>query len=216
MIYRKERSNSRRAIVIGTIFTGLLALLLSACGQPEDQSAISPEPSAAVENTTASADDDGLTGFGATVEAWNANHTADSDFDPGSVYDPDPSLPSLNGHTGATYVEVNPQDDRVVSYDIHTTGLSESAAVARALQELPSDASKLWGVNKGTCYQAELASDSLGQALPADLGDPDGEVFAEITTLAQDGTTAAYDSGNLDQIELSIADYPNAAAAGDC
>jgi hypothetical protein len=119
-----------------------------------------------------------ITGYGATIAAWNAHHTADHDFAAGTVYDPDPSLPEVNGHTGAVYVLVAPQGGLVLSYAMNlAAGTTLHAAVTTAQAEFPRDARLLWIARKNTCVQVQFASAILGHVLarPA-IGDASGQV----------------------------------------
>jgi hypothetical protein len=80
--------------------------LLAACGgtgttttptastRPSASSTASTQtaPGSSTGSTETPAAGDGLTGYGATAAAWNAHHQPDARFDPGTTYDPDPSL----------------------------------------------------------------------------------------------------------------------------
>jgi len=159
-----------------------------------------------------------LTGFGATLSAWNAHHTADPKFDPDSAYDPDPTLPAYLGQD--VYVAVQWQDGRATNYQMNILGQSIRDAIARALQELPADAHELWGARLNTdnltCYQAELISPTLGRVLAAPpIDDPQGAVLAEFQTMFPDGT-ASYKSTDVNGILLGLGSYPTAASAPGC
>jgi hypothetical protein len=60
-----------------------------------------------------------VTGFGATDAAWNASHTADSEFAPGAVYNVDPSLPGSTRTPARSTPQVMHQDGHVLGYDCH-------------------------------------------------------------------------------------------------
>jgi hypothetical protein len=160
---------------------------------------------------------DTITGFGATLNAWNSHHTADTKFDPNSAYDPDPSLPSYLGQD--VYVSVQWQDDRAIDYQMDILGLPIHQAIARALRELPSDAHELWGAKQDsqglTCYQAELISPTLGHVLAA-LGDPQGAVLAEFQTMLPSGTLSSYKRTDVNGVLLGLGSYPTAASAPGC
>lgn len=66
-----------------------------------------------------------VTGFAATESAWNATHTPDHEgnLDPNAVYNPNPSLPEVNGHTGAEYTQVLHSDGHMTGYEYHTTNM---------------------------------------------------------------------------------------------
>jgi hypothetical protein len=138
--------------------------------------------------------DDGLTGFGATMAAWNAHHRA----------------------AAAAYSNVTPQDGRVVEYTVTTGTSSVTAAIKRAKDELPADARRLWATQKGNCYQVELTSATVGHALdgPA-IGDPSGGVLAMMNTLLPSGAPV-YRPDAVTQIMFSPGAYPAPADAPDC
>jgi len=215
---------------------GLAAIVvLAACGQsagnppasgamPPSSSNVSPSPKATspkaspkasspkknmfkTSSPKAAQPSDTLTGFGSTIGAWNAHHTADTKYTPGSVYDPDPALPPTGG-AQADYIAVTPECGRVTNYTINVARLAINAAIARAQQELPSDARKIWGARKGTCYQAELTSSTLGNALASgSFGDPEGDVFVEFDTVLSDGSSV-YKSTDINEIIMSLGSYP--------
>jgi hypothetical protein len=122
-----------------------------------------------------------VTGFGATDAVWDASHAPDSDFDPGAVYNPDPSLPQLNGHTGAQYATVLHQNGQVTNYYFNFR--SEPIAAAKSdvfAQNFPGDAHEVWFAVKDTCAQMPVQSDAVGQALSAPaIGDSGGFVLVE-------------------------------------
>lgn len=125
-----------------------------------------------------------VTGFGAADPAWNANHTPDSDFALGAVYNPDPSLPQINGHTGAEYTQVMHQGGHVTGYDYHFHNAPISQARAQVLTtNFPTDAQTLWFAVKDTCAQMVVQSNAVGRALrsPA-LGDSAGFVLVEFSS----------------------------------
>lgn len=221
MTYR-DISDIFRVAVFAGIGLGL-ALALSACGQSANQSATSGPPSSPP-TTQASAQasaspatgtsNDALTGFGATVSAWNAHHTADTRFAPNAAYNPDPALPSYSGQD--VYVAVQWQVGRAMDYQMNIPGQPIHDAVARALQELPRDAHELWGAKRDTCYQAELTSRTLGRALSARaIGDPEGEVFVEFDTILPDGSSI-YKSTDVNEILVGLGSYPTVASAPAC
>jgi hypothetical protein len=138
--------------------------------------------------------DDGLTGFGATMAAWNAHHRP----------------------AAAAYSNVTPQDGRVVEYTVTTGSSSLPTAIKRAKDELPADARQLWATQKGNCYQVELTSATVGHALdgPA-IGDPSGGVLAMMNTVLPSGAPV-YRPDAVTQIMLSPGTYPAPADAPDC
>ena len=154
-----------------------------------------------------------ITSFGATDQEWNATHTEDTEFAPGAVYDADPSLPEVNGHTGAKYTEVLHTAGHVTSYSLNLhDGTKLAQATAATTADFPADTTLLWTANKDTCAQAEFRSATLGAALSdPSTGDPTGDVFVEFTT--GDG----YDPSNVTQVLVGgLGDYPTAQDAPGC
>src|SRR5487761_32961 len=171
--------------------TALAIPLLFGCGSNAASTTTSPPVvSAAPTKSPSSA----LTGFGATDAAWNAHHTADTDFAVGAAYNPDPNLPKINGHTGAHYVATNHSNGRVLGYMMNfTSGTSVATAKTSVLQEFPADASIIWFAVRDSCAQLEVKSAMLGAELgDPQIGDPDGLAFVEVDTVHSDGT-ATYD-----------------------
>jgi hypothetical protein len=160
-----------------------------------------------------------VVGFGATTADWNAHHvaTTDSGLAAGCCYNPDSTLPRVNGHVAYRYFTVNPTNDRVMNYlmDLHP-GTTIAQAKAEMLREFPSDASVLWFAVKDTCAQMEVQSATLGKvfATPA-IGDPKGEVFVEVYTV-QAGGDAIYDPRNLNEGLLILLSNETAADAPAC
>ena len=199
-----------------------LTLALAACGHSaSQQGSSSPASSSSTQSSEIpmpSPAGDTLTGFGATVSAWNAHHTADPKFDPDSAYDPDSALPSYLGQD--VYAAVQWQDGRAVNYQMNISDQPIRDAIARALRELPADVRELWGArndtNDLTCYQAELISPTLGHVLAApSIGDPQGAVLAEFQTVLPDGTSS-YKSTDVNAILLGLGSYPTAVSAPGC
>lgn len=127
-----------------------------------------------------------LTGYAATLDAWEATHKPDPDFAPGTVYNPDPSLPKVNGHTGAKYTTVFPLGGRVTNYTVNFAPTSLEGAQAIIAGELPPDAHILWTNRVGTCVQVEYGSATVHAA----LGNTEvGDALAEYSDVRPDGTS---------------------------
>jgi hypothetical protein len=159
-----------------------------------------------------------ITGFGATTADWNASHVADNVFAPGSVYNADPSLPTINGHTGARYVTVGGSNGRITSYSMNLHAEPIAAAKAEALYEVPADATVLWAQSKDTCYQEVVTSATLAKALgPMPFGDTNGGVFFEFSTVAPDGTSS-YSPGSVNEVivEYGAVGGPTPASSIPC
>jgi len=136
---------------------------------------------------------------------------------PGCCYNPDPTLPLLNGQVGYKYVVVEHQNGRVLRYQVdlhpHTT-IDEAKAIA--LAEFPPDTSVLWFTVKDTCADMEIQSRTLGKALSAPaIGDPQGQALVELYT-AQPSGSAVYDAQNINEGIVMIDSNPTAASAPAC
>jgi hypothetical protein len=159
-----------------------------------------PTTTAAVSTTT---------GFGALAADWERTHQPDSDFASGAAYDQDPSLPPINGHTGARYVTVSRSGDRVTSYQINfVSGTSEADATTASLAELPADAVMVGfralpadGQGNGACALLTMSSATLGAVLPSN---PDGGVVAELTSGSAGDTYDPSDVGSAYLFGISL------------
>jgi hypothetical protein len=170
-----------------------LAVVLAGCGSSESSS--SSTPAAAARNepattasepaTTASAPSEPkpgeLTGWGATDAAWNSAHTEDSQFSSGSVYNQNPSLQEINGHTGAEYTAVIHQDGHVLNYYYTFQNKSISEAKADVLSsQFPTETHIVWFADKGSCADMLVQSDALRKALSVKtIGDNEGTALVE-------------------------------------
>jgi hypothetical protein len=134
-----------------------------------------------------------VTGFGALISDWNATHTPDHAFAAGSVYDPNPALPSINGHTGAVYVLVTPTNGRILSYAMNLPkGTSLRFAINAVRQQFPRDVHVLWTARKDACAQTQFASRILGRVLRAPaIGDSRGLVMVEFEDIDSSGNSVA-------------------------
>jgi len=108
-----------------------------------------------------------VTGFGATVRAWNATHTMDrrGNLVPGCCYDPVANRPGLL--YADRYYAVQPIGGHVISYyEWLGNGTSAKAAKAAALQQLPADARiKSFTAHGNTCAILIVNSRKLGNLL---------------------------------------------------
>jgi len=158
---------------------------------------------------------DGITGFGATNVAWNRTHIPDPSFAPGSVYDADPSLPSVNGHMGAHYTTVLHENGRVLGYEYHFTNRPISAAMRDVLRtQFPADAKTAWFVTKGACSQMMVTSATLGRALSTKaIGDRAGAAMVEFGSGSYGGGT--YNPRSIDDaLFLLLGLVPRSQAPG--
>lgn len=144
---------------------------------------------------------DTLTGYGATVTTWDANHTADTTFTAGSVFDPNPSLPQINGNEGARYSAVTPLGGLVEDYTVNEmNGTSVTAAFTDVVsRELPSDTLVVWKRDQSAngCYQEEVQSKTLAKVLGGQ-----GAVLLE----AQSANPAVLDSSNVATVMVAPGD----------
>lgn len=193
---------------IGPVLLG--CLVLAGCGSSNSSSAFQSPTTAnpALPPTTsasASTDNphrkharpDGITGFGATVPAWNANHTRDPKYS-GPVYNPDPAAPS-----GDDYDAVMFENDRVLGYDMRFANEPISEARAKVAAELPPDAKVVtFEVQGSVCAFELLSSAKLGKSLGTKaIGDPTGAVLVEYGSGAADDS---YDSDSVNEALFSL------------
>ncbi len=120
-----------------------------------------------------------LTGFGATDRAWNASHTADSRFNPGSSYDPTPNLArSSDPQFDAKYYNVQHEGGRVVSYEMRfppRTSVSAAKALVRRT-EFPRSSRVTSFRALGSCAVMTVHEGALGQVVPG------GNVTVELSS----------------------------------
>jgi hypothetical protein len=157
-----------------------------------------------------------LSGYGATQAEWNADHTEDNNFTADSSYNPTSGLG--NGYTDK-YTSVLWIGGRALSYQIgFPGGTSIATAVSTTLQEFPSNATILWQQENTSdsvniCYQMEVHSPTLGQALESD-----GNTFVEFQTIDTSDTNTGdgYYTNNVNDASLRNADYKKASDVGGC
>jgi hypothetical protein len=169
----------RRAVVM------VLLVAAGACSSTNqaNSSGVKPAPT-----TTTSTVRPAVTEFGATDDVWNSHHKPAPGQKAGSAYDPDPSLPPLNGQVAPRYTFVVHDRGRIIQLVRQLpTGTAIDQARGFAMEELPSDANVLWFAVKDTCAQMETQSPALAQALSAN-GDGGGFALVEFTTIEPDGT----------------------------
>jgi len=107
-----------------------------------------------------------LTGFGATRPAWDAHHTADTRFEPGAAYEPDPSLARGNDRVEDRYYGVLNDGATVTSYNMRfprQTGIREAKLIVLA-SEFPPDAKIAWFRTLDTCAQMLVYSKRVARA----------------------------------------------------
>jgi hypothetical protein len=142
-----------------------LLVIVSGCGSGSKQESSTAVQLTTTESTvartktksTAQAD---LTGFGATSEAWDAHHLADSRFAPGSSYDPDPSLARGGDEQfDDRYFGVG-HDRRITNYEMRfppSTSIKE-AEQSVLTSEFPGDGKIVWFKRRDTCAQMFVRS----------------------------------------------------------
>lgn len=208
------------------------ALLLAGCSSSTSKPAASPAAAPTSVATTATPApatpssapaDDGLTGFGATWDTWDATRFPDDNasisMNHNTGYSPDAELPVTNNTAHDRYSVVGGTDTYVTTYQVNFHGgTGINAALADVLgREFPTDAKWLWKNEvAGQCYEAEVKSATLAKAATsAGLGDGTGEVFVFFQTLPPGGNLG-YDPHDVTYASLAWGSYANAAAAGDC
>jgi hypothetical protein len=152
-------------------------------------------------------------GIGALDADWEATHTPDTRFAPGSVYDPTPGLGRDDQHN-AKYYGVEHENGRVSMYNLRLPeGTTVNEALLAAINELPTDARVVWNRTgpDDRCYQAAISSQALAKDL-ADGGNPNGTVFAEFLTEDTGGVVTS----NTDEVTMMLGDYVNISDAPDC
>jgi len=138
----------RRSLLAG----GLAATLaIAACGAGSTGNATSSTVAASISSLGTGSTADGLTGFGATTAAWDANHRTDAN----------------------QYSAVTAMGGRIISYDVSLPqGTTVSAAERFVLEQLPPDTkqtaafSAKAGSGSQTClllnYQSPMLAKLLG------------------------------------------------------
>lgn len=192
----------------------ILAVLAAACGgSPSATTAVStPTPRRSAPPTSLASAGPIVTGFGATEAAWNSNHTADSKYAPGAVYDPDPNVRS-----GDRYDATMHTDGHVLGYTMNLpAGTTVDAAKAAVLREFPSDASIIWFVARDSCALLEVKSALLGSALgDPKIGDAEGMALIELDTVHPDGTSS-YDPRNINEGLFGLGSFATSGDAPAC
>jgi hypothetical protein len=134
-----------------------------------------------------------ITGFGATNAAWNRTHVVDHTYAPGSAYNPDASLPKVNGRTADRYYAVSHESGRVLNYSYRFRPQPISRVKALVLREFPPDVHVVWfRAVRASCAQMLVRSATLGRALrTTQIGDPRGAALIEFSSgVAEDHYSA--------------------------
>ena len=157
-----------------TLLLATVALALAGCSSGSSKPAAAPAARVATTATPAPATAQtagGLTGFGASQQAWDAHHAADTDKAGAGVYNPDPTLPKTkDGQVNDDYVGVTADGGRVDSYNLVFTARPTAAALTAVKAELPADAvlSKpvvTTGLVDSKCLILTATSTTVGKAL---------------------------------------------------
>jgi len=159
-----------------------------------------------------------LLGYGAIDSVWNSQHTMSTFLAPGCCYDPDPTLPQVNGHVAYKYFATEHIEGRVLGYQLDLPPQTRVGnARATVLIDFPTDTQVLWFKVKNSCAQEELQSAQIGAALSTDpnIGDPHGYVFVEFSTNNPDGTSG-YEETNINNVIVSLGDYPTPGDGPAC
>lgn len=183
-----------------SIFTSaivMIAIAISGCSSTTKSSSPTSSPSTSTSN--------GVVGFGATSDAWNAHHIADSsgNFVPGSGYNPDPNLASWV--STVRYSALIWSGGIVIGYNLNLVeGTKLKAAMAEALAEMPKDAKISFFYDQDKCPILGVTSAILKPILSGpDIGSSDGSVNFLFATVAKDGTLS-YNKGNIDTIYVDL------------
>jgi hypothetical protein len=167
---------------------------------------------------TVSAHSKRLTGFGATISAWNSTHKMVTKhgyqtFDKDVCYDwvaHEANASKLNG-PGCRYAPISVEKRRV---DGITVSLANQTPLATsehlALSLLPSDRVVLWTVNQPNCIWQLIQSKTLAPILASDnSGEPPGAGLVTVefeTTATVNGSEVAFNPANAPLIDLEVAD----------
>lgn len=217
IVWKKSRRNRLlRVIVGGTYALAAFILIILCIAHIFSAKAVKNNGPAANSNAVSGNTSISLTGYGATQSEWNASHTADTNFATNSAYNPTSGLG--NGYSDK-YTSVLWTNGRALSYQIgFPSGTSMSTAITTVMQEFPSDVSILWqqensSDSENVCYQMELHSATLGQAL-----ENDGDAFVEYQTIETSDTSTGigYYANNINNVSLRNADYKKPSQASGC
>jgi hypothetical protein len=154
-----------------------------------------------------------VSGFGATIAAWNTQHEADTNATfPNSAYDPTPNLP---GGYQDEYYNVSSDYGHIGRYEMALSPVTESDAKRTLLKKFPRDASVRWFKRLGTCAEMEVQSAALGQALSnPKIGDGAGEGYVELTTGM--GVNGGYNPTGVTGAIVTYGLYKTPSAAPPC
>jgi len=157
-----------------------------------------------------------ITGFGATDAAWNRAHVADHTYLAGAAYDPDPSLPKVNGRTADRYYAVQHLSGHVLFYGYRFRGQSISQAKALVLRtEFPADTHVVWFRAVGSsCAQMLVRSATLAHALRTKaIGDRSGTALVEFSS----GDAADhYSSRSVNDASVAVSEPVSRSNAPGC
>lgn len=160
---------------------------------------------------------DEIIGFGATLKAWTAHHSADTsgDFIPGCCYNRDPSLKNQSGNFRYTDVLVN--NGIVTGYSLNLpANTSVSDAQIASLAELPKDAKVSFFYTNGGAATLEATSPTLKPRLTdPNTGNSNGSVDFVFCSVAKDGTFG-YNSTNVNSIWVRLGQGMEAAKGATC
>lgn len=148
---------------------------------------------------TASAHSKPVTGFGATISAWNSVHKAATGHHTGggkyACYDWVPHAANvLNGSKDGPYCLYDSLDvtaGRVDAYDISLPNHTSLAVAEKfALRQFPNDRKVLWSLGLPDCTIVLVQSNKLAPAIDVHkIGGTDGLAYAEFSTPPGDGST---------------------------
>jgi hypothetical protein len=199
-------------------YAGLILAVVMAPPAPKQSptiaAAISPRPSSTPRvSVSASATPSALppsnaspvvTGYGATITVWAANHVKDTNpkLDAGCCWNPDPNLQLGGPGTKDDYVNLGTDNNIVDSYEMlfNYPGTSIAEAQAAAVRELPSDAKVAFFVTGSMCAVLELTSQTL---VPILVGDTNGSVDFQFQSANADLSGFVYDPNNVEVADVT-------------
>jgi hypothetical protein len=178
----------------------LVALCLS-CGSNGYQQAQPPTTPGDIGNvncSTKAGSAAGLTGFGATIGAWNATHERDPKY---------LSWGPVLGDGRRMYSTVRCSNDGlviVVQEHIYPA-VTATRALALARAELPSDVKLVYDFTQAQCRNLQYQSQTLASEMGA--GNPDGIANIQLEVpLPSVGTDLTYDADNVGTIYIDLLD----------
>jgi hypothetical protein len=177
----------------------LLALCVG-CGSSEQTQSPSTTPGDVgnVNCSTGSGSATGLTGFGATIGAWNATHERDPQY---------LSWGPVLGDGRRTYPIVRcSSDGRVIAIEKHIyPPVTATNALASARTELPPDVKLVYDLTQVQCRNLQYQSQTLAAEMGSD--NPDGIADIQLESpLPQVGADLTFHPDSVDTAHIDLLD----------